>query len=133
MGLLRSAPLHPVPLPPLLLAVAALWAAPVLIGLFGLAMYMVIGRTWADLGLGVWFAANALTFSPLFSWIGWLLALPPVWAALRLGWFGWLPALAIGAAAGAIAGEMAQTEIALPFGIVALVMLRAVLGRVFPL
>lgn len=133
MGLLRSTPLHPVPLPPLLLAVAALWAAPVFVGLFGLAMYMVIGRTWADLGLGVWFTANALTFSPLFSWVGWILALPPVWAALRLGWFGWLPALGIGAAAGAIAGEMAQTEIALPFGIVALLMLRAVLGRVFPL
>ena len=133
MGLLRSPPLHPVPLPPLLLSVAALWLAPVLVGVLGLTMFFVIGKTWAELGLGVWFFANALTFSPLFSWVGWLIALPPVWAALRLGWFGWIGALAIGAVAGSVAGALVDTEVALPFGIAALLVLRAVLGRVLPL
>jgi glucose-6-phosphate-specific signal transduction histidine kinase len=70
-----------------------------------------------------------LVLSPLFSWIGWLIALPPVWLALRFGWFGWLSAAAIGAAAGGVAGEIAGTALALPFGLVALVALRAVLGR----
>lgn len=133
MAAIRSLPLNPVPLRPLLLVVAALWAAPVLVGFAGLAMFSVIGKTWGEFGLGVWFVANALAFSPLFSWVGWLIALPAVWGALRLGGFGWLTAALIGAAAGFVAGEITQTEIALPFGIGAVVALRAVLGRVLPL
>ena len=133
MALIRSTPQNPVPLQPLLLSVVALWLAPVLVGFAGLAMYGLIGKTWAEFGLGVWFVANALAFSPLFSWVGWLIALPAIWAALRLGWFGWLGALAIGAAAGAIATEVVQTPAALPFGIGALLALRAVLGRLVPL
>lgn len=133
MALIRSIPQTPVPWQRLLLAVAALWLAPVLVGFVGLAMFGIVGKTWAEFGLGVWFVANALTFSPLFSWVGWGIALPPVWAALRFGWFGWVPALAIGSAAGGLATEIAQTEAALPFGIVALLILRAVLGRMIPL
>ena len=133
MALIRSRPQTPVPWQSLLLAVATLWLAPVLVGFVGLAMYGLIGKTWAEFGLGVWFVANALAFSPLFSWVGWLIALPPVWAVLRFGWFGWLGALGIGAAAGGLAGEIAQTAAALPFGMVAILILRAVLGRVIPL
>ncbi|GAB1478741.1 hypothetical protein MASR2M74_12910 [Paracoccaceae bacterium] len=133
MALIRSRPQIPVPWQPLFLSVVALWLAPVLVGVAGLAMYGTIGKTWAEFGLGVWFVANALAFSPLFSWVGWLIALPPVWAALRLGWFGWLGALVIGAAAGAIATEVVQTPAALAFGIGALLVLRAVLGRLMPL
>ena len=133
MAVLRSQPLNPVPLQPLLLSVVGLWMAPVAVGLVGLLMAVLTGRTWAEFGLGVWFFANALTFSPLFSWVGWLIALPAVWAALRHGWFGWGGAALIGAAAGAIAGSLVDTEIALPFGIAALILLRAVLGRLLPL
>lgn len=129
MGLLRSPPQVPVPWTKLLLAMAALWLAPVLLGLIGLMLFLIIGKTWADFGLGVWFTANALVFSPLFSWIGWLIALPPVALALRQGWFGWASAALIGAAAGFVAGQIAQSAIALPFGVAALLALRAVLGR----
>ncbi len=87
----------------------------------------------AEFGLLIWFSATALTFSPLFSWIGWLIALPPVTLALRLGWLGWVEALLIGAAAGAIAGSLAEIEAALPFGVGALLVLRAVLGRLLPI
>lgn len=132
MGLIRSTPLQPVPLRPLILAVLGLWIAPVLIGLIGLSMFMLVGKTWAELGLGVWFVANALTFSPLYSWIGWLIALPMVWVALRWGWFGWLSAAAIGLAAGGMADAFVHTALALPFGVVALVLLRALLGRGLP-
>ena len=71
MALIRSIPQTPVPWQRLLLAVAALWLAPVLVGFVGLAMFGIVGKTWAEFGLGVWFVANALTFSPLFSWVGW--------------------------------------------------------------
>ncbi len=129
MALIRSAPLSPVPWRVLLLWVGVLWLAPVLAGIAGLAMFALVGTTLGDLGLGLWFFANALAFSPLFSWVGWLIALPPVWLALRFGGFGWLSAAAIGAAAGAVAAEVVQTALALHFGLGALVVLRAVLGR----
>lgn len=133
MGLFASQPQTPLPWVKLALSIVALWIAPVLVGAVGLLMYNVIGKTWADFGLGVWFFANALFWSPLFSWIGWLIALPPVALALRYGWFGWATAALIGAAAGFLAGEAAQSEIALPFGIIAILALRLVLGRALPL
>lgn len=123
----------PVPWRSLLVSVGVLWIAPVLVGFAGLLLFALFGQTYGDYGLYVWFAANALTFSPLFSWVGWLIALPIIWLALAWGWFGWLPAAAIGALAGSAAGALADTDIALPFGIVALLALRAVLGRVLPL
>lgn len=133
MALLRSSPQIPLPWGKLLLWVAGLWIAPVPIGWLGLALFGGLTQTSAEVGLGLWFAANALTFSPLFSWIGWLIALPPVALALQKGWFGWAVAAAIGIIAGSIAGAVADTELALPFGLVAVLILRAVLGRVLPL
>lgn len=133
MALIRSTPLIPLPWPPLLLAVAGLWIAPVLVGVFGLAMFMLIGKTYGEMGLGIWFVANALTFSPLFSWVGWLIALPLVALALRGGWFGWATAAALGALAGMAAGALVDSELAPPFGVAALLVLRLVLGRVLPL
>lgn len=133
MALIRSTPQSPLRWSPLLLAMAGLWIAPVLVGLFGLAMFLLIGKTYGEMGLGIWFFANALTFSPLFSWVGWLIALPMLALALRWGWFGWAPAAGLGALAGAMAGAIADTDIALPFGIVAVLALRLVLGRVLVL
>lgn len=129
MALIRSAPLSPVPWRALLLWVGALWLAPVLAGVAGIALFALSGQVLGVHGLGLWFYAHVLLLSPLFSWIGWQIALPPVWLALRFGWFGWLSAAAVGAAAGGVAGEIAGTALALPFGLVALVALRAVLGR----
>lgn len=133
MALLHSAPQRPLPWGALALWIGVLWMVPVVIGLLGLGLFMVIPTTWAEAGLRLWFYANALLFSPLFSWIGWLIALPFVALALNRGWFGWAPAGLIGAAAGAMAGAVADSEIALPFGLVAVLALRAVLGRALPL
>jgi len=110
-----------------------LWIAPVGLGLIGLALAVPAGRLWAESSLELWFIASALIFSPLYSWIGWLIALPSVMLALWQGWFGWATALLIGAGSGLVAGTLADTEISLPFGIVALLVLRAVLGRIMPL
>lgn len=133
MDLLCTRPLRPVPAGTVLAAMAALWLAPVALGLAGLLAFWAIGRFLGEGGLLLWLGASALTFSPLFSWAGWLAALPAVWAALRAGWFGWASAALIGALAGAIGGALADTDAGLPFGIAALLALRGVLGRMLPL
>lgn len=133
MAWIRSTPQRPVPWRPLLLAVAGLWVAPVALGLAGLMVFAMLGNGAAEAGLYLWFVSNALLFSPVFSWIGWFAALPAVALALRHGVFGWAGAALIGAVAGSVAGAVAETEIALPFGILALLALRAVLGRWMPL
>jgi glucose-6-phosphate-specific signal transduction histidine kinase len=98
--------------------------------LLALAVNRILG---SEAALLVWALAYALLFSPVFSWIGWILALPAVTLALRFGWFGWLSAALIGAIAGAVAGEALQIEAAPAFGLVALLCLRALLGRRLPL
>lgn len=133
MNLIRSQPQTSLAIGAVLLSCFLLWIAPVGLGLVGLALAVPIGRLWAEPGLELWFIASALIFSPLYSWIGWLIALPPVMLALWQGWFGWAAALLIGAGSGLLAGALADTEIALPFGILALLVLRAVLGRIMPL
>ena len=134
MDVLRSAPLAPVPWWQLLGAMGALWLAPVALGLAGLGAFAALGRVLqAETGYALWFGATALALSPAFSWIGWLIALPAVALALSRGWFGWLTAALIGAIAGSVAGAIAETTIALPFGLLALLALRGVLGRFLPL
>jgi hypothetical protein len=133
MNFIRSKPQEPLPMKGILLAFFFVWIAPVGLGLAVLVLAMPIGRLSADLGLGLWFLASLFVFSPLYSWIGWLIALPSVLLALRQGWFGWGVAFLIGGASGLIAGALAETEVALPFGMAALLTLRAVLGRILPL
>jgi len=138
LALLTSHPQRPLPWARLLGSVAALWVAPVALGLAGLMLFIAAnrlldGQGGADIVLGLWFFSYALVLSPVFSWVGWLIALPPVALAVHRGWFGWGAAALIGAAAGSIAGAAVETEIALPFGVLALLALRALLGRVLPL
>lgn len=133
MVFVRSQPQTPLPIGRILLSFFLLWIAPVGLGLVAIVVAVPVGRLWAEPGLWLSLIASGLLFSPLYSWMGWLAALLPVMVALRQGWFGWVPALLIGAASGSVAGALAETEVALPFGIAALLVLRAVLGRVLPL
>ncbi|MBD3763532.1 MAG: hypothetical protein IE927_02040 [Rhodobacterales bacterium] len=116
----------------LLLAGATLWLAPVAAGLVLLAVFALVGD-WAGVtGLALWAAGMALVLSPVFSWIGWLIALPATALLLRQGWFGWLPAAALGAVAGLLAAEVAQSELAPWFGLVSVTGLRDLLGLRHP-
>lgn len=133
MNMFRTHPQTPLPIASVLFSCFLLWIAPVGLGLIGFLLAIAVGRLWAEPALVLWFVASGLIFSPLYSWIGWLIALTPVLLALRLGWFGWTVAVAIGAGSGLAAGALADTEAALPFGIAALLVLRAVLGRILPL
>lgn len=125
---IRSAPdgLARLGWPRFLLTALGLWLAPAALGLLMLLLVTPLGAVSSDAALYGAGIGYALLFSPMFSWIGWLIALPAAALALRLGWFGWLSAAAIGATAGGIAGEIVQTEIAAPFGLAALLLLRAV-------
>jgi hypothetical protein len=110
------------------------WLLPMALGLAGLLLTFAVNRlAGAEAALVPWAISYALLFSPAFSWTGWLLALPPVALALWRGWFGWGSAGLIGAGAGALAGAMVDTELALPFAIVSLLALRALMGRLLPL
>ena len=69
-----------------------------------------------------------LIFSPVFSWVGWVIAAPVIWFLLRDGWFGWGSAALVGIVIGAVAGGLVGTSAALPFGLVAILALRLLLG-----
>lgn len=133
ISLLTSPPQSPFPWARVMLAIAGVWLAPVVLGVLGLAVFASLDESVGDPGLALWFFSYALLLSPVFSLIGWAIALPALWLALSRGWFGWLPALAIGAAAGLLAQGVVDSELALPFGIAALLALRLVLGRILPL
>ncbi|RUS58565.1 hypothetical protein EGN72_16635 [Pseudorhodobacter sp. E13] len=129
MRLFRSAPQDPVPKTLFFGGIAALWAAPLLLGwLFSALAPMAKPFLSSEAQLYLYGWTYLLFFSPLFSWVGWLVAAPLLWVMLRHGWFGWASAAALGAAAGAIAGALTSSAAALPFGLVALLCLRALLG-----
>lgn len=131
---LRSAPQKPVPKGLLFSSMAAIWGAPCVLG-WMLAAVVLMGKTIlpAEVQLGLYGLVYLLIFSPVFSWIGWLLALPLIWFLLRDGWFGWVSAGAVGLVCGAVAGSLIGTSAALPFGFLALLALRAALGWKLPL
>ena len=83
------------------IAFAAAWVAPVLPGalMLGLAPRLLSG----DLALAAMAIGTAFVFSPLYSWIGLVIALPMVVGLMSQGRFGWAMALAAGLAAGVLA------------------------------
>lgn len=136
MALFTSHPQQPLPWGKIVQAIGLLWLAPVVVGLIGLALFMVIirlGTGAGDSAMVLWTVSYALMFSPLFSWIGWALALLPVMVAVSRGWFGWGSAALIGLAAGLVAGAVVDSEIASAFGFIALVALRGLMGRMLPI
>lgn len=132
--LFRTAPQRPVPRSVLFGSMAALWGAPCVLGWMLAAVVLTTSSlVTPEVQLSLYGFVYVLIFSPVFSWIGWVLALPVIWYLLRDGWFGWLSAALAGAVMGAIAGGFIDSSAALPFGLVALVALRAVLGWKLPL
>lgn len=109
---------------------AVLWGAPCVMG-WMLAATLLASKGWvpAEVQLNLYGIVYLLVFSPLFSWLGWLLATPLIWFLLRDGWFGWASAALIGLLVGAVAGGFIDTSAGMPFGAVALIALRVLLGR----
>lgn len=135
MALLRSAPdgFTTLGWRRALIAHAAAWAAPAALGAVLQAGLWGLGtQTWGDGWLTLWALAALLMLSPAFTWFGLALASPLTALLMDRGWFGWLPALALGTLIGATLGWLIATPLALPFGAALAVLLRATLSRLAP-
>lgn len=113
----------------LVLTATVLWLAP---GAIGAGLLALADPGAGEGGYRLWQIASTLGISPLFSWAGWLVALPLAALALHRGWFGWLPAALIGAFSGWLVGLFAGAELAGAFGMVAVLALRGLLGFTVP-
>ena len=116
-----------------LLAHAIACAIPAAAGAVLQALLWTLGtQTWGDGWLLLWATAALLMLSPAFTWFGLALAAPLTALLMNRGWFGWLPAIALGTGIGAALGWLIGTPLALPFGTGLGLVLRATLTRLSP-
>ena len=116
-----------------LIAHAIAWVAPAALGGVVQALLWAFGtQTWGEAWLMLWALAALLMLSPAFTWFGLALAAPLTAILMDRGWFGWLPAAALGSLVGAILGWLIGTPLALPFGTGLALILRATLARIAP-
>jgi len=109
------------------------WLAPALIGTPAVLLQRALGtQTWGDGWLWVFAVSAVALISPVFTWFGLILAAPLVAMMMDRGWFGWLPALALGSALAASLGWMIGNPYVLPAGLVLAVTLRTTLSRLAP-
>ena len=124
-----------------LLASLAVWLGALVLGAAMVALGMALS---ALMGLGapeddrahplmlLFVTGYIFLFSPVFSWLGILLALPAVWLLLRWGAGGWASFALLGAGAGTLAGLLIPgflTLMASLFGLLAALAFRWVLAR----
>ena len=117
----------------LLLALIMAWLLPSVIATIALAVQKLANTAaLGDPGLMAWALSVLLLMSPALSWLGLLLAAPFVAVLMDRGWFGWIPALALGLLCGALIAYLMQNTIAITFGAAQIAALRAILGRMRP-
>ncbi len=117
----------------LMLGLIITWLLPAVAALLALAVpYLADTPSRGEAGLMAWAASVLLVLSPVLSWLGLVLAAPFVAMLLDRGWFGWIPATALGLACGGVMAWLMGQMLALSFGAALLVVLRAILGRLYP-
>ena len=117
----------------LLIGLVVAWLLPALIAGLALAIQWLIDTTaWGDDWLLLWATSILIAISPMLSWLGLILAAPFVAILLDRGWFGWLPALALGLAVGGLMAYLMGTTLALSFGGALMLIHRAALGQISP-
>lgn len=112
-----------------LLAALIGWGWSVPVGLVCWLAASAIGAVDSDLALALLGPALFLTFAPVYSWIGLLLALPAAVLAARRGLFGPASAVLIGLLAGAAGARLlggTSEVLTAPFGAVTLLIVWAV-------
>lgn len=118
------------------LAVAAVMACVLPSILGGMLLVVLHMAALAPDGSAVWprlqMLATLATLSPLLGWPALAIALPAAALLLSRGWFGWLPALLLGAVTGAAMGPLTDITVSLPLGLVNIALLRAALSRLAP-
>jgi len=109
------------------------WLAPALFGLLALGLQWLAGsQSWGDGWLMQWAFSVLLVFSPALTWFGLVLVSPLVAVLMDRGWFGYVPATALGLAVGAATAFLMGNPLAITFGAVMLAALRAILARISP-
>lgn len=112
---------------------AIVWLLPAVLAALALGVQMLVGsQSFGGGYLMLWATSVLVLISPAFSWFGLVLVSPLVAILLDRGWFGWLPALALGVAAGGAVGWLLNSALAVSFGAILLMGLRAALGRLYP-
>jgi len=134
VSLIQSPPQLDTPWRHLLTAAGVAVALPCGLGLVVLGLFNLLHTTLpTDAGILLWAGGMTLMLSPFVSAAAMLLVVPVASLLIRLGWFGWLPAGALGLALGGVIGQMMQTALAAPFGVASLLILRAALGLLRPM
>ena len=134
MSWLRSSPTDGIAWRDVLGAGAIAAMLPALIGLGLIASFWVLSAVVeSDLLLDLWIAGMVLALSPLLIVPGLILGLLLSGILVRQGWFGWLPAAALGAGLGGIIGTMAEFPLGWAFGLCDALIFRTVLGRLRPM
>lgn len=117
----------------LLTGLVIVWLLPSAVALLALAVqYLANTPARGELGLMTWAASVLLLASPLLSWLGLVLAAPFVAMLMDRGWFGWIPATALGLLCGGVVAWLMGNALGLSFGAMLLVSFRAVAGRLYP-
>ena len=109
------------------------WLAPAGVAALALALQLLAGTRGMGGGWSmVWQHSILLMVTPMLSWFLLVIAAPLVPALMNRGWFGYLPALITGAAAGALVGTMLGSGLLVGLGALMLLGLRGLLGWWFP-
>ncbi len=117
----------------LLTGLVIVWLLPSAVALLALAVqYLADTPARGELGLVIWAASVLLLASPLISWLGLVLAAPFVAMLMDRGWFGWIPATALGLLCGGVVAYLMDNALGLSFGAMLLVSFRAIAGRLYP-
>jgi hypothetical protein len=109
------------------------WLLPAIVAGVALAVQWLLGtQSWGNGFLMLWALSVLVLFSPALSWFAIVVAVPLVWALMKRGWFGWIPALLIGMGFGVAFAFVVGNDAMVTFGAALIALLRAAIGRLCP-
>jgi len=106
---------------------------PMLLGGLAMIASAVMDGFGTDWQLLFWMIATVMLFSPLYSWVGFVLAVPAIRALQRRGRFGWGQTVLLAAGISVMLAALLDLPAALWFGVPLLLVMRLYLRQIFPL
>ncbi len=109
-------------------ALAIAWLAPALLAAVALLLQRLLQTPmWGSGFAALWSLSLMLLLSPMTSWFALLPAAPIVAILMDRGWFGWMPAIVLGAGTGAGLGLLIGSPLLIGLGVAIFALLRAAL------